>query len=377
MTQTHEPLRLQKRGNMTQRERWLKTFREGHADRIPDIEFGYWHETIERWHGEGLPASLTDPYGRDVEIFFDIEGWGTAPVDMGLLPAFEPETLEDHGDRVIVRQENGAICEVFTDGSSSIPRFIQFPIHDKKSWLELKKRFDPDTPGRIPEDWEQRAAEWKNRDTPLGISGGSLYGWIRDLAGFEGAAMMLYDDPWVIEDAMETVTDLVVALLERIGPTVEFDYCMIWEDMCFKNGPMISPAHFKSLMVPRYKRITETLRKYGCDIVLVDCDGCIHELVGHWLDAGVNVMFPVEIHAGTDPQWMRKTFGREMRLCGGVDKVAISRGRESIDQEIERLRPLVEEGYFVPHIDHRTPPDISFDDYLYYLERKREVFGIV
>ena len=366
-----------KKGQLTERERWLRVFREGHADRIPDIEFGYWHETVQRWHGEGLPERFDDAYGRDLEVYFGLDRWETAPVNLNIIPSFKEEVLEDHGDRRIVRNGEGAICEVFTDGASTIPRYLQFAVHDRASWLEFKKRLDPDAPGRIPEDWDARVAAWESRTVPLGIMGGSLYGWVRNWMGFEGAALMLYDDPWVVEDAIESITDLSVAILERVCPTIEFDYCMLWEDMCFKNGPMISPMHFKKLMVPRYRRITDVLRKHGCDIVLVDCDGCIHDLVGLWLEAGVNVMFPVEIHAGTDPQWMRNEFGRDMKMAGGIDKVALSNGKEAIDAHLEETRPLVEEGFFVPHVDHRVPPDISYEDYLYYLQRKREAFGIV
>jgi len=35
--------------------------------------------------------------------------------------------------------------------------------------------------------------------------------------------------------------------------------------------------------------------------------------------------------------------------------------------------PLIELGVFIPAVDHMLPPDVSFENYLYYLERKREV----
>ena len=110
---------------------------------------------------------------------------------------------------------------------------------------------------------------------------------------------------------------------------------------------------------------------------MLDCDGFIEELVPIWLDSGVNVMFPLEIRGGTDPFRLRKRYGRDVLLCGGVDKTALARGRTGIDEELDRLLPLVEEGAFVPHVDHRLPPDVSLADYLYYLQRKREVFGML
>jgi uroporphyrinogen decarboxylase len=87
-------------------------------------------------------------------------------------------------------------------------------------------------------------------------------------------------------------------------------------------------------------------------------------------------MFPLEIRGGTDPFMMRKECGKNVRLIGGVDKTRLIAGRDEIDKEIERLKPLVAEGGFIPHVDHRCPPDVTFENYLYYLRRKREVFGI-
>ena len=45
---------------MTHRERWLKTFHFEPVDHVPDEEFGYWDDTLRRWHSEGLPEFVND-----------------------------------------------------------------------------------------------------------------------------------------------------------------------------------------------------------------------------------------------------------------------------------------------------------------------------
>jgi len=45
----------------------------------------------------------------------------------------------------------------------------------------------------------------------------------------------------------------------------------------------------------------------------------------------------------------------------------------AIDAERARVRPLVEEGGYVPHPDHSLPPDVSFSNYCYYMERLPEI----
>jgi uroporphyrinogen decarboxylase len=51
------------------------------------------------------------------------------------------------------------------------------------------------------------------------------------------------------------------------------------------------------------------------------------------------------------------------------------RGGSAIDRELERIKPLLDQGGFIPHLDHLVPPDISFKNYCTYLEKKRKLIG--
>ena len=60
---------------------------------------------------------------------------------------------------------------------------------------------------------------------------------------------------------------------------------------------------------------------------------------------------------------------------GGMDKRAIASGRDGVDAELAHVLPLVREGAFIPMLDHFVPPDVSFDIYRYYVERRRELLA--
>ena len=62
-----------------------------------------------------------------------------------------------------------------------------------------------------------------------------------------------------------------------------------------------------------------------------------------------------------------------MLLLGGVDKLALIAGKEAIDRELEKLHPLVERGGYLPCVDHRVPPDVTLENYLYYLDKKKAI----
>jgi uroporphyrinogen decarboxylase len=98
--------------------------------------------------------------------------------------------------------------------------------------------------------------------------------------------------------------------------------------------------------------------------------------VDGWLETGVNGMFPCEIKGGSDPVILREKYGHDLVLMGGVDKTKISRGGDELVRELERLAPVVEEGGFIPFCDHYVPADVTYEKFLFYLEKKREIFGI-
>jgi hypothetical protein len=73
---------------------------------------------------------------------------------------------------------------------------------------------------------------------------------------------------------------------------------------------------------------------------------------------------------------IRKKYGERIVILGGVNKHKLIAGKDAIRAEIKRIKPYVMEGGWIPHVDHRCPPDVTFENYLYYLDVKRETFGI-
>ncbi len=356
---------------LSHRERFLRTFEFKSVDRVPNYEFGYWKETIDRWHMEGLPIEVQSD--KDVELYLGLEGLESIeylPIAIGIWPNPPSITLRREDDKEVVADGLGGIFvkKVYT---STIPHYIRYPIRSREDWKRIKPFFDPKTPGRIPLNWNDIIEEYGNRDCPVRISVGSLYGWLRNLMGVERISIAFYKEPDWIEEMMDTIIDLTISILRIVLKDIKVYWAWFWEDMAYSKGPLLSPKLFERFMVPRYKRITEILHEYGVKIVVVDCDGNIDALVPGWLEAGVNCMFPLEARY-VDPYKLREKFGKRILLMGGVDKRALIVGGSAIDRELERLTPLLEEGGYIPTVDHRVPPDVSYQNYLHYMKKKKE-----
>ncbi|MFA7236581.1 MAG: uroporphyrinogen decarboxylase family protein [Phycisphaeraceae bacterium] len=356
------------------------------VDRSCLVDFNMWDETIPQWHTEGLPKKYTrrniaDYCGLDVSLGGgEKNDWGTG-VQHDLCPGFPGKILEDDGDIYTQMQSDGVIVRC-QRSSVSIPMHVGHTLVDRESWVKhYKPRLDPATAERFPgaEDWDRRVKIWTdpNREYPVFVNGGSLFGRLRDWMGIENIALVVYDDPAWFGEMVETVADLQVALLTKILNTGgKFDACQMWEDMCYNAGPLLSPTHFKQYLVPQYKRITSLLHKRGIDIVWIDCDGKIDDLLPLWLDAGVNCMFPIEVGTwNADPRKFRKQYGKDLLMMGGFDKHILARSKDAITKEIEKLTPLVEEGGFIPMPDHRVPPDVPLENYLHYCRTVRAIWG--
>jgi hypothetical protein len=321
-------------------------------------------------------SSTSQFFGMDYGID---EVTAATGVSVGLMPPFEEEVLEDRGDCEVVQQSDG-VRVLRRKFMATIPKPLNHLLADRAGWERYYKgRLDATHPDRYPPDWDERVRTWTNpdRDQVIVLPGGSLYGWLRNWMGLESLSLVVYDDPAWFEEMVTTVADCIIGTLTRVLETSgEFDACAMWEDMCFNNGPLLGVDHFKRFLMPHYQRISDLLRGYGVDVIWVDCDGKIDQLIPWWLDAGIRCMFPVEVGTwGADPLAYRKQYGQELLMMGGVDKRLLSGSRSDIRREVHRLAPLVEEGGYIAFCDHRVPPDVPLENYVFYLETAREVWG--
>ena len=193
--------------------------------------------------------------------------------------------------------------------------------------------------------------------------------------GMENLSYAFYDYPEMIHSMVSDWGDLIVRQLDRIPDDIVIDQVDWWEDMAGKNGPLVSPDTFREFLQPGYNKVMTAAKLRGCGISMVDSDGDPHDIVQNWLEEGVNIMFPLEVAAGVDPFSWRREFGMNLRLRGAIAKQPLVVGGTAIDRELERIRPLLEQGGYIPHLDHLVPPDIPYGHYCDYLEKKRKLIG--
>ena len=369
-----EPIREKWPGTLTDRERFVRQMHHQPVDRCFNMEFGYWKENFETWK---LFTDNGITNNEDADIFFAFDTIKSVGGNLWMHPAFEQREVEDRGDTRILMNSDGLLAEVPKDAHETIPHFLESSVKTPDDWTRVKEeRFRRDDPARIIDVAALAAAHPADRDYPVGVNCGSLMGKIRDMLTFEGIAYAIYDYPEMLEDMVETVCLLVEDSLDQLLGHIEFDFASGWEDIAFKQGPIVSLDFFQSVVVPRYARIGRKLRAHGIDIWYTDCDGDPRVMIPGWLDSGLNTMFPWEVNSAGHPAGTLELYAPDLRIMGGMDKMILAAGRDAISDYMKSLAPLVEAGGFIPFCDHRCPPNVPELDYLFYLDLKQEMFGL-
>jgi len=381
---------------MNTRERFLAIMNFEEPDRHLVWEFGYWGGTVRRWYQEGLPRvhGLSDeayegtgvfaesagvPLNRftalDVHDYFQMDPYVVrVPLNIGAYPPFESKIIEDHGDWYIWQEWDGCLRKELKN-RSSLPTIVGGPVKDRESWERHKaERLQPKLKGRLPDNWPQLVAEYQKRDYPLGLGQAhGFFGTPRYLMGVEELLTKYYDDPEMMKDINNYLADFWIALFDGVLKDVQVDTVFIWEDMCYKGGPLISPEMFREFILPGYKKLTGFFRDHGVNLVQVDCDGDVWKLVPLWIEGGITVLYPFEVAAGMDVVEVRKAYPN-LGMVGGIDKRALVQGKEAIDRELEYRVPfMLERGGFIPTIDHMVSRDVSLENFKYYRERLNRI----
>ena len=381
---------------MNSRERFLATMAFEPVDRPPLWEMGYWGGAIRRWYREGLPRvkglpdSLADGdsarggflgWKQGAVVADDVhdalalnDGCVRIPVNNYLQPAFTPEVLEDHGEWRLIRDPMGVVMRQKAQ-LDSLPDYVRGPVATLDDWRALAaERLQPTLEGRLPADWAEFVARYRDPSVPLSINGShGFFGTPRYLMGVTQVLLAFRDQPELLKEINSYLCGFWIAIFDQVLSQIKADVLLIWEDMCYKTGPLISPAMFEEFMLPYYRRLTGFFRDRGVKVVHVDTDGDCRKLVPLFIQGGVTGLFPWEVTNGQNVAEIGEQYP-QLQLVGGIDKKALARGRAAIDAELDSKVPqLLRRGGYVPCADHMVPPDVSWDDFVYYRHRVAEM----
>ena len=366
---------------MTNKERFLRTLSFKDVDRIPLMDFGYWGETIKTWHNQGLPKTIqcdeqVEQYlgldkGFELGMLNGVRHWDEKAAIFRLYPKFVKKIVEENDNFVVYVNGEGVTLQE-NKLAVSMPHFLDYPVKNMSDFERIADRLNANDPGRLRDNFEDIILKAATTDEPVGLWIDGFYGWPRELMGFETLVYAFYDEPELIKAINRQHTEFIKQYVKIFTSRIKIDYVCFFEDMAYNNGAFISPELFQEFIQPYYVEIMAYLRESNIEKIVFDSDGNTVELARLFVELGFDGHYPLEIASGSHPEILRERYPN-LALIGGIDKRALIAGRDAIDKELSKLPPLLDKGGFIPTVDHRVPPDVTLDNYKYYVEKKRSL----
>ena len=320
---------------MNNRERFFETLHYGHPDRIPYFEEGIRPEVIVAWMKQGLSSD------SDFQERFPTDDREELKLDLDPHPWFQV-------------------------WPSTIPELSSLP-----------ERLDPADLSRYPENWEP--PRLRNHDGILMVrihEGLFLSMGVSDSKSFTRLMYQLIDQPDFVREYMSIQGSFAAALTERVLQEVEVDALIFSEPIGGNHGALISPGIYEELVLPGYEPLLDLARRYGVNTIICRTYANMKVLIPSLLKWGIDVLWACEVEQSVmNYPALRREFGQDLKLIGGIDLDALRAGKDAIRQAVAAIAPLVAEGGYIPLADGRVRSDVPFENYVYYRKLLTEILN--
>ncbi len=322
----------------------------------------------EEWEMQGAsPAEL------DFSAYpYRCEARGFLPVNTGRMGGYPELILEETETYRLSRDGLGRTMKL-PKGFATLALPLDYPVKTMADWLKIKSWYSY-SPARLAADWQGRAREFLETGKVICVSIPGGFDEPRELMGEAALCMAYYEQPELVADMLQTLTDTAFRVLEQVSAVVPVDLLFVHEDMAGKSGPLVGPKQIRQFIGPYYRRIWELLQERGARVFDQDSDGNMNPVISEFLDAGVNCMHPMEPAAGMDIVQVRQSYGKRLAFYGGIDKHVLRRSQAEIAAELEyKLPPMVATGGCMLALDHRIPNGTPLENYRFYIQKAWEI----
>jgi uroporphyrinogen decarboxylase len=186
--------------------------------------------------------------------------------------------------------------------------------------------------------------------------------------GMERFFLALYDDRPFVEEVMDRYTDWSAAVAERVC-AMDIDVFISTDDLAWNRGPMLSPTLFREIVMPRFRRVAEKVKKPW----VMHSDGNIVPLIDDLLSLGINALHALEPEA-LDIREVKRRWGDRVCLIGNVSLGTLGRGTPAqVEAEASALiRDLGRSGGYILSSSNSLTSYVPVDNALALAQIARE-----
>ena len=357
---------------MTPRERLRKALHRQEPDRVP-IDFGQdFHNGINEVAYRNLLSYLHMDVPDSIPVYDLMQR--LAVVDERVLERFHVDTryiMANPNEHFALKVEEDGSFEdewgVYRKRCGYYCDTVRSPLARKSKDDITHCSFpDPSEPSRFRGLREKARQLYRTTDYAL-MAGqaASLYYFSTELRGYEDFMSDLADNTALAELLLDRVLDWMMEFtshyLDEIG-----DYVEVWwmgDDWGMQTGPIMSPAVFRTLFKPRYRRLTDLVKsKTKAKVCLHTC-GATYWILQDLIDAGIEAVHPLQPTAkgNEDPVRLKREYGDRLSFYSNIANTTIlPHGKpEEVAQEVRRkIAALAPGGGYVFSGGHNIQADV-------------------
>lgn len=194
-------------------------------------------------------------------------------------------------------------------------------------------------------------------------------------ARFMEVMNLLIDQPQLIRDIMMIQGEFSARITERVLSEIDVDAAIFGEPIGGNDKPLISPAMYEEFVLKSYEPTLEVLKRRGVKTIIFRTYANARVLIPSILKWGFNCVWACEASLkAMDYRHIRRDFGKDLRLIGGIDLDILRQGKETIKRVVEeKVPPLLADGGYLPLADGRVREDVPFENYVYYRQLLAEI----
>ena len=335
------------RDTMTPRERWEAVLSRRTPDRVP---LG-WSATAEAT--DKVLAHVGAPDVEELFGRFHIDGiHGASPTYVG------PEISEG-------RDVYGCGLQRVEYATGSYNEVVENPLarYDSVDEIEANYRWpDPDW-----WDYSRISGEMHGKEhLPVQANGLSPFMRFGYLRGLEQSFIDLVENPDIAHYVLDKLVDLETTTLERTLNETDGEvmYAYIADDFGSQEALMISLDQVREFYIPKVQRAIDLLHEAGA-VVFHHNDGAIRPMIPDMIDAGIDVLNPVQWRCqGMEREALKRDFGDRLVFHAAMDnQYTLAFGTvDEVRQEVfDNLRILGEGGGYIlapcHNIQAVSPPE--------------------
>jgi uroporphyrinogen decarboxylase len=192
-----------------------------------------------------------------------------------------------------------------------------------------------------------------------------IYPWLR---GVDLWMMDPFSNPELYTHLAEKITALSAIILERwlelVGPYL--DVICFYDDIAMQTGPMVSLDHYRQWILPYEKRLTDIAARMTGAKRSIHCCGSCYDLLPGFIEAGYEILNPVQTRAKNMEAWrLKKGYGEQLSFYGGLDVQrllpfgTVDEVRQGVKDLIKTLGPG---GGFLFATSHNIEPDTPLEN---------------